>query len=243
MFTTLFIAMTLAYAAAVSADQQDTGEDKKSPAVEQASTKASARSIPVNCDTTNTLGGIESKTEYTPFLNETVTNESGYGIYFVKAHATLDRKILENGIDILKISYGLPPHFNWGNWLSIRKEFVPVLDFSDCTGIEFDLKVLEPSSAKLRLTVLDVGETNAENNRGSDEMWWHDFDIGLLNKSGEWILVRAPFENFRLSYGQGTRHNDGKFDTSRIIGYEINLVSSQNDHPVGIIKIGSIRPY
>jgi len=54
---------------------------------------------------------------------------------------------------------------------------------------------------------------------------------------------RAPFRFFNLSSGVGTRQNDGMMDLSKIIAYELNLVSKKNDHPKGVILVNSLRAY
>jgi hypothetical protein len=54
---------------------------------------------------------------------------------------------------------------------------------------------------------------------------------------------RAPFRFFILSSGVGTRQNDGMMDLSKIIAYELNLVSKKNDHPKGVILVNSLRAY
>ena len=111
------------------------------------------------------------------------------------------------------------------------------------TGIEINLKVLKPSNARLRITLSDLATCKIGERRVSDEMWCFDFNLEILKSSEGWITIRAPFRSFYLSYGAGTRLNDGKMDLSKIIAYEINLISKKNDHPKGVILVNSLRAY
>lgn len=189
-----------------------------------------------------------NKCEKTIYINTQLndTNVNIVNIYDIyneeNAVAKLSRiRIGENDI-ALKIQYELPPNFTWGNWLSIRKEFENIIDIGNCNGIEFDLKVVVPSSAKLRLTLSDI-VSSKDINSDRDEMWWFDCEDDLIDETKDWITIHAPFENFKISYGAGTRHNDYKMDFSKTIAFEINLTSNANEHPKGVILVKSLRTY
>lgn len=223
--------------AEVSSEVTETRQTKKQEETEQLS-EQSYTIAKIQCDVNNNLEQQPSKTTYVPFRNETVTNAAGYGIYYEQAEVNLSRQN-----NVLQIQYSLPPYFSWGNWLSIRREFQSVLDMSECSGIEFDLKVHEPSNASLRMTLCDVQSPEDINKHGKDEMWWFDYNDGLSNEAKNWVTVRAPFENFRRSRGAGTRHNDYELDLSKIVAYEINLISKAGKHPKGTILVRSFRTF
>ena len=169
--------------------------------------------------------------------------QEGYGVYYEMARARLSRVqvISANATNqALRIQYELPPYFPWGNWLSIRREFESPLDLSQYRGLEMNLKVEAPSEARLRITLSDI-ENLGEH---EDEMWWFDFDPGLLkNGTRQWITLRAPFEGFYLSWGGGTRQNDGKRNLSKIVAFEINLISPSQEHPKGTILVDFLHAY
>ena len=180
---------------------------------------------------------------YKPFSNEKVTTYEGYRVYFENAEVSLSREKTDDGKKALRIQFALPPHFSWGNWLSIRKEFKQLLNLKDYAGLEISLKVVKPSDARLRITLSDAVSYKSGEKYGSDEMWWFDCDAQVLRANPGWITIRAPFKSFYLSLGAGARHNDRIFDLSKIIAYEINLISRPNEHPEGIILVNSIRAY
>lgn len=207
--------------------KQSVKEEKIEPANEQKSKPVSSKCI----------------TYLDKHLNDkSFSIDSCYDIYYKNAVVKLSRYPLGENDNALKIQYELPPHFDWGNWLSIRKEFDTIIDIGNCTGLEFEMKVMVPSSAKLRLTLSDIISPK-DINSGRDELWWFDFEDDLLNEAKGWNTVRAPFENFKISYGDGTRHNDYKMDFSKTIAFEINLTSNANEHPKGIILLKSLRTY
>ena len=148
---------------------------------------------------------------------------------------------IDRGAKGLKIQYAIPPLYSWGNWLSVRKKFNRVMDLRGYDGLEMQLKVERPSSAKLRIALSDVVHPNTS--EAEDEMWWFDVPPGEMVPAQEWITFCAPFKDFYLSYGAGTRHNDGRLNLASIIAYEINLISEGNDSPRGILILRSVRAY
>ena len=101
----------------------------------------------------------------------------------------------------------------------------------------------EPSGAGLRMTLCDVESPEYAHVHGRDEMWWFDFKDDLLSKKHDWTKVRAPFEDFYVSFGSGTRHNDRSMDLSKIVAFEINLISKAGEHPKGRIGVRAVRAY
>ena len=184
------------------------------------------------------------KMEYLPYRGETVINQEGYGIYWDKADVQLSRVTLRETDKALRIQYDLPPFYPWGNWGSIRKEFKSPLDLSKYTGLELYIKVEIPSNAQLRITLADVQNLKDAEKHGADELWWIDFDPGVLkNATQKWVTLRAPFKDFYKSWGDGTRHNNGQKDLSMIVAYEINLVSPSGEHPKGVIWVNSLHAF
>jgi hypothetical protein len=184
------------------------------------------------------------KMEYLPYRGETVINQEGYGIYWDKADVQLSRVTLREADKALRIQYDLPPFYPWGNWASIRKEFKSPMDLSDYTGLELDVKVEIPSNAILRITLADVENLKDAGKHGADELWWFDFDPGVLkNATKKWVTIRAPFKDFYLSWGDGTRRNNGQKDLSMIVGYEVNIVSKNSEYPRGSILVNSLRAF
>jgi hypothetical protein len=181
--------------------------------------------------------------EYLPYGPETVKMEEGYGIYFRKADIHISRIALNDTDRVLRIEYGLPPFFSWGNWLSIKREFESLMDLSGCSGLVLDLKVEVASNARLRITMSDVAVPEDSRKHGADEMWWYDFESDILGKSQGWVTLRAPFEGFRISWGEGTRHNNRRKDLSMIVAFEINLISKGDEHPKGVFLVNSLRAY
>ena len=186
-----------------------------------------------------------SDKKYAPFRSvDTVISTLGYGIYFRKADAQLSIVPVSETDKALRIQYELPPFFSWGNWLSIRKEFKSPLDLRDYRGLALELKVEVPSDAMLRMTLSDVETRKDAEKHGADELWWYDFDTATLKHTTQkWVTLRAPFQDFSLSYGDSVRHNDGQLDLSKIVGYELNIVSSRNEHPKGSLLIDSLRAF
>jgi hypothetical protein len=165
----------------------------------------------------------------------------GYGVYYDSAEASLSRVAVGKDVYALRIEYDVPPLHDWGNWLSIRREFDSVLDLSDCKALRLGVRVRVPSDAKLRITLADVVDLD---NRRKDEMWWFDFGEGVLSRAeGEWQTLTVPLKRFYKSYGEGTRHNDGKLDLSKITAYEINIVSKSGTHPAGTFDVKSLVAY
>lgn len=196
--------------------------------------------LKVSCDSID-LTKYPSRKIYHRFLNETVKSVDGYGLYYDSAIVELSKNL--DNTDILQIHYELLPHFDWGNWLSIRREFENVMDFSNCKGFQLKIKIDNPSDAKLRLTFFDIENDEDINKHGAGEMWWFDFDDGILNEQGSWIMLLAPFNEFEISYGEGSRHNDYKLDISKSIAFEINVISKKGKHSKGDLSIKLIGTY
>ncbi|MBI3195300.1 MAG: CIA30 family protein [Ignavibacteriae bacterium] len=165
----------------------------------------------------------------------------GYCIYYADAEAKLSRISVGKGDSAMRIEYDLPPHFSWGNWLSIRRDFDSLVDLSGFTGLKLSVKIEVLSKAHLRLTLSDVADSKKIDN---DELWWFDFDASVLNDhSGKWKTLTLPFKKFTLSYGEGSRRNDGRLDISRIKAYEINFVLEGSAHVKGTIIVDYLRAY
>lgn len=207
----------------------------------QSATKKTSDSQFVMIDSFDT----PSDKKYAPFRSvDTVISTLGYGIYYRKADAQLSLVPLSKTDKALRIQYQLPPFFSWGNWLSIRKEFNAPLSLSRYSGLEMEVKVETPSNASLRLTLSDVETLEDAQKHGSDELWWYDFPLATLaNTTQEGIKLRAPFQAFYLSYGEGVRHNNRAKDFARIVAYEISLISEGGEQPKGVISVNSLRAY
>ncbi|NIM16351.1 MAG: hypothetical protein GTO45_30510 [Candidatus Aminicenantes bacterium] len=176
----------------------------------------------------------------------------GYGIYFNNAKVKLSRVAVSEADSALRIEYEIPPLYDWGNWFSIRCELATeksspfsgidsALDLKDYNGLKLNLKVEEPSNGILRITIADVVNLGK---RSDDELWWFDFKNGVLaGPTGEWQTLTLPFNKFYESYGAGTRHNDSKLNLSKIIAYEINIVSKGKTHLKGTIVLNSLVTY
>lgn len=173
-----------------------------------------------------------------------VRSELGYDIYFVKGTVELSRVsagLKDTTNKALRIHFELPPCFDWGNWASVHKEFHPALDLQKYQGLRLRLKIETPSEATfLRITVCDMSKDTS----AGDEMWWFDCPRDMLmGAAGKWISVQAPFASFKESSGEGTRHNDSELDLSRIIAYEVNLISESKAEQNGTILINNLRAY
>lgn len=182
--------------------------------------------------------------QYHPFADETVTTQAGYGIYFKRANGTVSRVARPEPGKALHIQYGLPSYFAWGNWLSIRKAFPTPLDLSGYEGVKIDLKILTPSNARFRLTVSDVARLADAQIHGADEMWWFDVPRDEVRKAQQqWVTLQVPFGAFYRAYGEGTRHNDGRLDVSKIVAYELNVISAAGESPQGAFLVKALRAY
>ena len=171
-----------------------------------------------------------------------VDTQGSYDIYYVEANLQLSRvSISENNTTdkVLRLEFTLPPHFSWGNWLSIRREFQSPLKLEDYKGLKLNLRIEDPASdAFLRITLSDL----TDDLKQGDEMWWFDCNRDLLkSKTSKWIQVYIPFDGFKVSHGAGTRHNDYKLDLGKIVAYEINLISESRNSQNGIIYLDYLR--
>jgi hypothetical protein len=191
---------------------------------------------PQACGMTGGLHELPART-LPPFLGGPPANfVENYGIYFEQATAKITRADQSGA---LLFEYDVPPAQSWGNWLSFRREFSQKVDLTGCTGLEVEIRIERPSDARLRLTLCDVSSPADR----SDEMWWFDFPRGTLSKTGDSFILRAPFSGFGISYGGGTRQNDGKLDLTRITAYEINVLSAPGEHPTGAFLLRAVRAY
>ena len=177
-------------------------------------------------------------TEYTHFVG----TMDGYDIYYVKADLALSRIPIspKDTLDmVLRLDFDLPPFFEWGNWLSVRREFQDPLDLSRYKELILNVKVEVPvTDAFLRITLSDL---TGDVNKG-DEMWWFDCSRDLLkNTDQKWIEVHIPLDGLRISYGAGTRHNDYKLNLSRIVAYEIDIISESRVNQKGVILVDFLR--
>jgi hypothetical protein len=57
------------------------------------------------------------------------------------------------------------------------------------------------------------------------------------------VTLYAPFRDFYLGYGAGVRIHDRKLDLSKIVAFEINLVSSGTDPGSGVVTVDCLRAY
>lgn len=184
-----------------------------------------------------------STTESEKFPNYVLTQE-GYDIYYENAKAQLSRIPInpQNPTDkALRITYQLSREFSWGNWLSIRHQLKSPVDLTGYKGLELNLKVEIPSpNVILRITLVDL----MDNNEKIDELWWFDCEPGLLTgKIKNWIKIRIPFDDARLSYGGGSRHNDSKLNLKKIFAYEINLILEAGEKVGSSILLNSLCAY
>ncbi len=162
----------------------------------------------------------------------------GYGVFYDAAVVEVTRTVVTEADQALRVRYELPALCDGGDWLSIRCEFDSLMDLSGYTALKFDLKVETLAEAKLRMTLADAVSASQRN---SDELWWFDLTTDALgDSSGQWRTMTVPLREFYLSHGTGTRHNDGRFDRSKITAYEINVISENGKHPRGIFLVNSL---
>lgn len=180
---------------------------------------------------------------YRPFGRETTLSQSGYGIYYVEATVNVSLVKAGGKSTGVRIEYTLPPHFSWGNWASVRKEFDSITDVSDCDGIEIGIQLGRTSGADLRLTLADVANPGDADRHGADELWWFDMPNSSLGPAGELITVKAPFNSFSIGYGDGVRINNRQLDLSNVVAYELNVISGPGNTETGSLLIGAIRGY
>lgn len=113
-----------------------------------------------------------------------------------------------------------------------------MLDLTGYNGLKLNLKVEASSDARLRVTLADITSIDR---RGNDERWWFDFKDDVLNgPKDQWQPLTLPFKKFYESYGAGTRHNDGRLDLSKIVAYEVNIVSKGRTHSQGTVVVNSL---
>jgi hypothetical protein len=182
---------------------------------------------------------------YVGYAPPPVEVQEGYGLYYETAHIQLTRvqalsPAAANAARTLQLQYTLPPAFAWGNWLSLRREFALPLDLSAYEGVELTFKVASPSNALLRITLSDL----EEGSKSGDEMWWFDCPPETLkNATTSWQTIRIPFRKFSLSWGAGTRHNDRRWNASRVVAYEVNILSPPREQPQGAIVLESLQAF
>lgn len=182
--------------------------------------------------------------QYQPFAEEMATTQAGYGVYLKQANVTISRVARPETDQALHIQYALPPYFAWGNWLSIRKAFPTPLDLSGYEGVKLDIKILTPSNARLRLTLSDVATLADAPRHGADDMWWYDVPRDeVLKAQQQWVTLQVPLRAFYRAYGEGTRHNDGRLDVSKIVAYELNVISAAGESPQGAFLVKALRAY
>lgn len=180
---------------------------------------------------------------YWAYHGETVRTWHGYGIYFEEAEVDLQHVPRSGAKKALSISYRLPPHFDWGNWLSVRRELSPLLDLRRYEGLALSVRTEAAENSRLRITLTDVRDERDAARHGADELWWFDAPAALLTPGTGVQTLYAPFEEFYLGYGAGMRHNDGKLDLSRIVAFEINLVSTGGGEGRGTVIVDCLRAF
>jgi hypothetical protein len=180
---------------------------------------------------------------YRPYHGEVATSWGGYGIYYEKAKVRLSFIPTHAPKGVLRISYSLPPHLDWGNWLSVRRELATIHNFQGYEGLALEVRTEAATNTRFRITLTDVTKVEDFAKHGADEMWWFDAPADLLTPGGKEVTVYAPFAAFYPSYGAGARRNDGRLDLSKIVAFEINLVSSGPQSGQGILFVDCLRAY
>jgi hypothetical protein len=180
---------------------------------------------------------------YRSYYGETVKAWNGYGVYFVEAEVNLRYVPLAATKKALAISYHLPPHFHWGNWLSVRRELGQLLDLRKYEGLALSVRTQTAENSRFRITLTDVRTSSDAKKHGADEMWWFDAPAGFLDPGVGTQTLYAPFRDFYLNFGEGARWNDGKLDLSRIVAFEINLVSDAGREGRGTVMVDCLRAY
>jgi hypothetical protein len=180
--------------------------------------------------------------EYLPFRHERVKSWEDYGIYSDQAEASLKRVAVGGKHSALEIHFEIPPLSARANWLSIRKEFDSIADLSSYEGLELKIESAQAKNTLLRLTLCDVDEQESFRLHGADEMWWFDMPKSIFDQR-KLITAKAPFKNFEPAYGEGARRRDGRLDLSKIVAYEINLMTSGTASGNGLLRLYSIRAY
>lgn len=180
---------------------------------------------------------------YRSYHGETVKVWGGYGIYFEKAKVDLQHVPATGAKKALSISYRLPPYFDWGNWLSVRREFERPLDLRNYKGLKLSVRTESAENTRFRITLTDVKDDRDVSIHGADELWWFDAPATLLTPGTGVQTLYAPFDEFYLGYGAGMRWNDKKLDLSRIVAFEINLVSSGGTEGRGTVIVDCLRAY
>jgi len=185
---------------------------------------------------------IDSTWAYRACRDISVETESGFGKYSEdgKAQAVLTRTAESGG---LEVRFEIPVLFDWGNWLSLRREFASAQNLDGCQGLELTLTVDVPSAATMRLTVCDAAIEGASPQDCSDEMWWFDLPSNLLQQPDTTVTIRAPFENFRLGWGAGVRINNRQKDFGRVVAYEFNLLIQGRNATSGQVTINALKSY
>jgi len=215
------------------------------------------------------LNDQKHRNVYYPFKDngQKVVNLHGYGIYYDSVCVTVptepyhkdlygQKDITRCGFPkitfyelndcIFNLKYELPLVYEWGNWLSIRREFASIICLDSADGIQFDVKVIKGHfNSKLRLAICVVNNSRDFYKHGKDKMWWYDdFPVWVLCDEGGWISLKAPFEYFEKTYGYDERIDNKEFDPGMIVAYEISVVSDdQNEKISGKILVGNVRVY
>ena len=187
--------------------------------------------------------GPQAPRQYSPYHGETVRSWQGYGIYYEKAQAELQFVPIKRGKQALRITYDLPPHLDWGNWLSVRRELGRLTDLHQYEGLVLDVRTEAATNTQFRITLTDVANPQDASKHGADEMWWYDAPAGFLTPNGHYVRLYAPFRDFRLGEGAGVRIRDQKLDLSKIVAFEINLVSSGMTPGKGVVIVDCLRAY
>jgi hypothetical protein len=186
------------------------------------------------------FNSVSEKSHY-GYAPEPAKVQAGFCIYFDSAEVDLMLIEVDTlGSDkSLQIKYLLPIYHFWGNWLSVRKEFSKPIDLSAYKGLIIRLRVNIASNAVLRVTLSDI----TQEKQLGDDMWWSDNKTVLGEYTGEWIEIKMPFDKFYESFGEGTRHNDGKLNLKRIVGFDINIISKPREVASGKLQIDYIKTY
>ncbi len=181
--------------------------------------------------------------QYTPYHGETAKSWQGYGIYYEKAEAALDFIPVRGRKRALRIAYTLPPHLDWGNWLSVRRELGRLTDLHAYDGLVLDVRADAARNSRFRITLTAVADPRDASRHGADRMWWYDAPADLLTPTGKFVRLVAPFRDFYPGYGAGVRVPHGPLDLSHIVAFEINLVSSGRAPGEGVVIVDCLRAY
>lgn len=130
-------------------------------------------------------------------------------------------------------------------WMSVRRTFVNLQDFSCCSSLDFDFRssgyslickcnddsystgcCFGPSTLTrrvlLRVTLVDVAAATTFG-VSDEELWWYDFPEDTLEVSSEWHTLSVPIAEFVRAQGAGTGYNNDVLRLDLIKAVEVNV--------------------